>query len=142
MVGFSANYAAFSVTDGTNTFSWSATGAASGNTTTKVSSPAVPVSYAVGSVYYPITQNATSTGVYPNYLIAIPDHLSASGVNPRVKSNSGTIINAGNYQTTQNNSYVVSPAVTTAYRGAFDRSAVTLWTFGWTALNKRGILAN
>jgi len=142
VVGFSANYAAFSVTDGTNTFSWSAAGAASGSTITKVSSPVVAVGYAVGSVYYPITQNATSTGVYPNYLIAIPDHLSAGGVNPRVKSNSGTIINAGNYQTTQNNSYVVSPAVTTAYRGAFDRSAATLWTFGWTALNKRGILAN
>jgi hypothetical protein len=31
---------------------------------------------------------------------------------------------------------------TATYRGAFDRTAPTLWTTGWTALNEAGLLAN
>jgi hypothetical protein len=28
------------------------------------------------------------------------------------------------------------------YRGAFDRAATTLWTTGWTTLNRAGLLAD
>ena len=125
VAGFGTNYVAF--TNGTMT--QSAAGAASGTTSSGV---------VVGGVNYPATQNATSTGI----MIPTPNHTVAGGVNPRVGPNSGAVINAGNYNSAQSNNYLVSPAALTSYRGAFDRSAPTLWTFGWTALNKRGILAN
>lgn len=87
---------------------------------------------AIPSVYYPATLNRTlSTS------IAIPNHTTPNGVNPRPSLAASSLA----YGTTQDSAYVVAPAIATDYKGAFDRNATTLWTFGWTALSKRGILA-
>jgi len=71
-------------------------------------------------------------------LIPAPSHDAANGVDPRPS----LAASAGAYGTPQDAAYVTSPAVATAYKGAFDRTATTLWTTLWTALNKRGILKN
>ncbi len=85
----------------------------------------------IPSVYYPATLNRTLSSLIP-----IPNHSVANGVDPRPSLAASSLA----YGTTQDPAYVVSPAVATDYKGAFDRNATTLWTFGWTALSKRGIL--
>jgi hypothetical protein len=59
---------------------------------------------------------------------------TAGGFNPRPGAGAGTP-NALATGTTQNAAYVKFPAVSTSYRGAFNSTA-TLWTTGWTAINK------
>ncbi|MCF7688774.1 MAG: hypothetical protein K9M98_07655 [Cephaloticoccus sp.] len=108
---------------GTGSVTISATGAVTGTY----------ASEAIANVYYPTTLNRTlDTG------IPTPNHDSANGIDPRPSLSA----NALAYGTTLSDSYVTSPAVYTAYKGAFDRTATTLWTTLWTALNKRGILKN
>lgn len=70
--------------------------------------------------------------------IVAPNHTAANGVNPRPSLSASAL----GYASTQDQAYVPFHADVTAYKGAFDRTATTLWTFGWTALNKRGILTN
>jgi hypothetical protein len=119
--GFATAYTAHG--PGTGTITISATGAVSGT----YQSESLP------GVYYPNTLNRTfDTG------IVTPDHDVANGIDPRPSLSA----NAGAYGTTMDSAYVTSPAVATAYKGAFDRTANTLWTTLWTALNKRGILKN
>jgi hypothetical protein len=71
--------------------------------------------------------------------VATADMLSisyvASGLNPRPGAGPGTPSGLAT-GTTQAESYVKYPAVPTTYRGAFNGTAATLWTTGWTAVNK------
>jgi hypothetical protein len=118
---FSANYTAF-----TDTLSLTATGAVSGT----YNGSAIP------NAYYPATNNRNNLGTTFN--VAGISHTTANGINPR------PLVTANNlaYGTPVDQAYVPSPLVSTSYRGAFDRTAATLWTTGWTALNKRGVLSN
>lgn len=117
--GFSTLYTSFS--------SGTLTQSSSGGVTGTYNGVAVP------SVYYPATLNRTlDTG------IPTPNHTVANGVDPRPSPAASSLA----YGTTQDAAYVTSPAQFTDYKGAFDRTAATLWTTGWTALNKRGILKN
>ncbi len=88
---------------------------------------------AIPSVYYPATLNRTLSTSIPT-----PAHATANGVDPRPSLAASSLA----YGSTQDAAYVVAPAVSTSYKGAFDRTATTLWTSVWTALNKRGILKN
>lgn len=88
---------------------------------------------AIPNVFYPNPLLRTL-----DTLIPAPNHSAANGVNPRPS----LAASAGAYGTTQDPAYVPSPLLATSYKGAFDRTATTLWTTGWTALNKRGVLAN
>ena len=88
---------------------------------------------AIPNVYYPNSLNRTLSTSIPT-----PDHTVTDGVDPRPSLSASSLA----YGTTQDINYVVAPAVYTAYKGAFDRTATTLWTTGWTALNKRLILKN
>ena len=91
------------------------------------------VTSTLDTALYPATLLRTlSTG------IPTPNHTAANGVDPRPSLSA----NALAYGTTQDQAYVVSPADYVTYKGAFDRSSGSLWTFGWTALNKRGVLKN
>lgn len=92
---------------------------------------------AIPSVLYPATNNR-SNFASAMFNIGSISHTAANGIDPRPLSTA----NAGAYGTTQDPAYVATPVVSTSYKGAFDRTAVTLWTTGWTALNKRGILKN
>lgn len=60
------------------------------------------------------------------------------GINPRPSLAASALV----YGTTLDAAYVRSPAVATSYKGAFDRTASSLWTTGWTALNKAGYLVD
>ncbi len=108
---------------GTGTITVSATGGVTGTF----------VAEAIPSVFYASTLNRTlDTG------IVAPVHTALNGVNPRPSLLASNLA----YGTPQDNAYIAAPAVTTVYKGAFDRTASSLWTLGWTALNKRGILTN
>jgi hypothetical protein len=122
--GFSANYSSF--TSGLLTMS--SAGAVTGTFN----------GIAVGATnpYYPATLNRNNVGTTFN----VPgiSHTAAGGINPRPLLGASSL----SYLTPQDVAYVPSPLLATAYRGAFDRTAASLWTSGWTALNKRGILSN
>lgn len=87
----------------------------------------------IPSVYYQATNNRGSNS--PTF-------------NPGFSIVHGTSVNAvptggpGAIAVTQPADAVRDPAVFTSYRGAFDPNAAQQWTFGWTALNIAGILAN
>jgi hypothetical protein len=94
---------------------------------------------AVPNVFYQATNNRNTLDPYTGLLkTAVFNHTLASGVDPRP----ALAASSGAYNTPQDTAYVPSPVDVTTYRGAFDRSAATLWTSGWTALNLRGILKN
>jgi hypothetical protein len=94
---------------------------------------------AVPNVFYQATNNRNTLDPYTGLLkTAVFNHTLASGVDPRP----ALAASSGAYNTPQDTAYVPSPVDATTYRGAFDRSAATLWTTGWTALNLRGILKN
>jgi len=78
---------------------------------------------------YPTTSNSTNSAD-----LLVPT-IAASGFNPRPGAGPGSP-NIGATGVTQAAAYVKYPAVTTSYRGAFNPAATTLWTTGWTALNK------
>lgn len=93
---------------------------------------------AVPNVFYPATGNGSNSGTM--FTLAGISHTTANGINPRPTPSAG--IGALAYSGVQNAAYVPAPLVPTTYKGAFDRNAATLWTTGWTALNKRLILSN
>jgi len=81
------------------------------------------------SVFFPATGNQTATAdmLAPTY--------ANGGLNPRYGAGPGSpngLATGG----AQDITYVVAPALFTAYRGAFLGTATTLWTTGWTAANK------
>ena len=84
---------------------------------------------AVLAAIYPTTSNSTNTADMLTPTIA------NSGFNPRPGAGPGSP-NIGAPGVTQVAAYVKYPAVTTGYRGAFNAASTTLWTTGWTALNK------
>jgi hypothetical protein len=90
---------------------------------------AAPLNNALGAALFPNTTNNTAN---PD-LLAIS--IAASGFNPRPGSGPGnpSVLATGGVQ---NSAYVRYPAVFTTYKGAFNASAPTLWTTGWTAVNK------
>ncbi len=103
--------------------------------------------FGVSTTFTPNT-NAGTTGfagvtgaIFPNTVnnSANPDMLTPSyatgGLNPRPGAGAGTpsgLATGG----TQDSAYVKFPAVFTTYKGAFNPTATTLWTTGWTAANK------
>lgn len=96
---------------------------------------------AVGATnpFYPITANTSNlVSAYDLFAVSGISHTAANGIDPRPRL-AGSL---GGYAGPLNNNYVPSPLVVTGYRGAFDRTAASLWTTGWTALNKRGVLKN
>lgn len=80
-------------------------------------------------VFYPVTNNRTTTADMLNISYA------ANGLNPRPGAGPGSP-NAGATGSTQDSAYVPVPVISTTYKGAFLGSATTLWTTGWTAINK------
>ncbi|HUG09962.1 MAG TPA: hypothetical protein VMM36_03060 [Opitutaceae bacterium] len=80
-------------------------------------------------VFFPATNNRTTTAdmLAPTY--------ATGGLNPRPGAGPG-VPNTLAVGSTQDSGYVTAPAFATTYKGAFDPAAVTLWTTGWTALNK------
>lgn len=80
-------------------------------------------------VFYPNTSNSTLNAdmLAPSYV--------TGGLNPRPGAGPG-VANVGATGNVQTAAYVSWPAVVTSYRGAFLGTAPTLWTTGWTALNK------
>ncbi len=119
--GFTTQYSTF-----TDTISMAATGGVSGT----YGGSAVP------NVFYPATNNRSNTGTMFN--VGSISHTAANGINPRPLSTASTLA----YGSTQDSAYVAGPVVATAYKGAFDRTSASLWTTGWTALNKLGVLSN
>ena len=113
--GFTKNYVDFT----TSGVSITTSGAVSGIT--------------LDSVLYPAVNLRTTSPLIPT-----PNHTSANGVDPRP----ALTATAPAYGLTQDAAYVYSPAAALGYKGAFDRTVATLWTTGWTALNKRGVLKN
>lgn len=93
-------------------------------------------SLAVPNYLYAATNNRSNLGT--TFTVAGINQTVANGVDPRPLSTA----NVGAYTTPQDTVYIASPITATAYRGAFDRTAASLWTTGWTALNKSGILKN
>lgn len=91
----------------------------------------------IPSALYPATNNRSNLASAMFNTAGI-SHTAANGIDPRPL---GTA-NVAAYGTPQDAAYVGAPLVATSYKGAFDRTAVTLWTTGWTALNKRGVLRN
>lgn len=121
---FATNYTAF-----TDNLAVTAAGAVSGTI----------FGSAIANVYYPATNNRSDlTSATDMFDVSAISHTTANGINPRPKSTA----NVGGYGSTQDGAYVATPLVSTAYKGAFDRTATSLWTTGWTAMNKRGILKN
>jgi len=93
----------------------------------------------IPNVYYPATNNRSDqTSVTDLFDVSSISHTAANGVNPRPRTTGNTL----GYGSTQDAAYVATPLVSTSYKGAFDRTATSLWTTGWTAMNKRGILKN
>jgi len=62
---------------------------------------------------------------------------TAGGLNPRLGAGPATPAAAAT-GATQASSYVLSPAVSTSYKGAFALTG-TLWTTGWTAANRANV---
>ena len=122
--GFGTNYTAFS----DSTLAITAAGAVSG--TFK------GITIGASNPYYPATLNRSDLSTM--FTVGSISHTSAGGINPRPLLTA----NAGAYGSTQDQTYVPAPLVATSFKGAFDRTASTLWTTGWTALNKRGVLSN
>lgn len=120
--GFASNYSSF--TSGSLTMS------SAGAVTGTFAGLALP------NAFYPATNNRNNLGTTFD-LVGI-SHTAANGIDPRPLSSAS----AGSYLTPQDGAYVPAPLVATSYRGAFDRTSATLWTTGWTALNKRGVLKN
>lgn len=83
------------------------------------------------TVFYPATSNSTA-----NADLLAPTYTNG-GFNPRAGAGPGSPSGAAT-GTTQPEAYVLAPAEFTSYRGAFPTAAAggTLWTTGWTALNK------
>jgi hypothetical protein len=118
---FSANYSSF-----TDVLTMTNGGAVSGT----IFGSAIP------NVFYPSTLNRSNSSTM--FTVAGISHTSANGIDPRPLASASNLA----YGSTQDAAYVRAPLVATAYKGAFDRDAATLWTSGWTALNKRGVLKN
>jgi hypothetical protein len=72
-------------------FTWSSLGNASGSTNTKVSSPAVPVSRATNSKFYPATANA-SVAAFSGSMFATINHLVAGGVNQLANKDNAIVL--------------------------------------------------
>ena len=83
----------------------------------------------VQGALFPNTSNSINTADM------LPISYTANGFNPRPGAGAGTP-NSLATGTAQNAAYVKFPAVATSYRGAFNGSSTTLWTTGWTAINK------
>ena len=140
VVGFSTGYSNFTA----NGVTLSTAGAATGTFTTGIYSGVVlslsGPNQISSSTLYPalINRNTTTLDNVFAGLLAAPSHSTSGGINPRPKSTAVAAL----YGSTLDEAYVPAPLIATAYKGAFDRSAASLWTTGWTALNLRGILAN
>jgi hypothetical protein len=94
--------------------------------------PAATTGFFTVGKLYPTTLNRT----FPLGMIP-PNHDAINGVNPRPSVSA----NAGAYGSTQDPAYVPLPSIkSTAYKGAFDRTASNLWISAWTALSIRGVL--
>ncbi|MFA6289789.1 MAG: hypothetical protein WC661_20600 [Opitutaceae bacterium] len=119
--GFTSNYSSF-----TDVLAMTSAGAVSGTIFGSV----------IPNVYYPATNNRSDLSTM--FTVASISHTAANGINPRPLTSASTLA----YGSTQDGAYVPTPLVAPAYKGAFDRDATTIWTSGWTALNKRGILKN
>lgn len=82
-------------------------------------------------VFFPSTSNSIANAdlLTPTY--------ATGGLNPRPGAGPGSPSGAAT-GATQGEAYVVAPAEFTTYRGAFAPAATpgSLWTTGWTALNK------
>lgn len=127
VVGFTTSYAALDL----STIDLSATGAVTG-TFGGLTPNTIP------NVLYPATLNRSNLALYGAAGPITVNHTVANGVDPRPSLTANNLA----YGTTQDAAYVPAPAIAVGYKGAFDRTAASLWTSGWTALNKRGILKN
>lgn len=140
VVGFSTGYTSFTA----NGVTMSTAGVATGTFTTGTFAGIVlslsGSNQLSSSTLYPslLNRNSASRDSMFTGLTAAPNHTSAGSINPRPKSTAAAAL----YGSTLDEAYVPSPLVATGYKGAFDRTAASLWTTGWTALNLRGILAN
>lgn len=138
VVGFSTGYSSFTV----NGVTMSNTGVPSGTFSTGPLAGITLVGSPVSSTstLYPILGNRNSTTLDALFtgLTVAPSHSATNGINPRPKSSATSLL----YASTQDQAYVPAPLVATGYKGAFDRTAASLWTTGWTALNVRDILAD
>jgi hypothetical protein len=99
-------------------------------TTTALSNVGTGTFSGVLGAIYPNTQN---TNANPDLL---PISVVASGFNPRPGSGPAASAEVAATSGVQAAAYVRYPAVATGYRGAFNQTATTLWTTGWTAINK------
>lgn len=84
----------------------------------------------VSNVFYPATLNRTTQDADMKTISYV-----TGGINPRPGAGTGTPSSLAT-GSTQDLAYVPSPVIGTSYKGAFLGSATTLWTFGWTAVNK------
>jgi hypothetical protein len=119
--GFNTQYTSF-----TDVLTLSSTGAVSGT----IYGSAIP------NAFYPATLNRSNVSTMFN--VGGISHTAANGVDPRPLASASSLA----YGTTQDPAYVTAPLAATTYKGAFDRTAASLWTTGWTALNKIGVLKN
>lgn len=132
VVGFTTGYSSFTA----NGVTLSNVGVASGTFTA-----GSLMNVAVGSTLYPNTLNrnsATLDTLFTGLATSAPDHSATNGINPRPKTSASALFYGG----ALDQAYVPSPLIATTYKGAFDRTAASLWTTGWTALNIRNILAD
>jgi len=88
----------------------------------------------IPSVYFPATNNrgSTSTAFDPEFTVT-DGTLVDCIPNPAKTGAIGSV---------QPLAYVRDPGTFASYRGAFNPTASQQWTFGWTALNIDGVLAN
>lgn len=98
-----------------------------------------------GATLDPVFVTGT-TSILTRNAVGDPDFLmgetTVNKLNPRFGVGPGSAP-AGNLTAlTVASPLVDEPADAVTYRGAFAPGAATLWTFGWTALNKRGVLAD
>lgn len=93
----------------------------------------------IPNIYYPLANNRNTFDAYVGRTkAAVFNHALAAGIDPRPSPTA----TAAAYATPQDQVYLPAGIDVTSYRGAFDRTATTLWTTQWTALNTRGILKN
>jgi hypothetical protein len=140
VVGFTNGYTNFTA----NGVTMSAAGVATGTFTTGTLSGIVMSlsgsNQLSSSTLYPALLNRNTSTLDSMYtgLTTTPNHTAAASINPRPKATAAAAL----YGSALDEAYVPSPLVATGYKGAFDRTAASLWTTGWTALNLRGTLAN
>jgi len=91
---------------------------------------------AIPSVFYPSTTNRSGTTSFALLNSFSFNDSNAGGIDPVPAVGSAGAGGAQGFD------YVPSPVLFTDYRGAFNPAAASQWTFGWTALNIRGILVN